>query len=617
LLSLVLTLGMLVPATTAIADGQAGTTLTATVDVTPHWTITYGWTIDKSVTPDTWNLFVGDSGTSNYTITVTKDSGSEEAWVDGQVCVTNGGAVATENLVITAVLQDGYGSPNDFLTSASVDVSGNPVLDPGETGCYDYHVDIPITGGAFPQPHAGGTYKVTADVTITNHSGHLGELFGPSPSATTVFIASPIVVNDTINVDDTNGGSWAFNASGSVSYEKTFDCYDEGTNKNTATIRETGQFDSASVIVNCYGLEVSKTAETSFTRTYNWTIDKSADQSALTLALGEQFLVNYSVTVDATYTDSDFAAVGAVSIENPAPMAASLYAVADEIPEIATTLDLLWATDMEAGASVEGIWAADLPDTSDRTNTFTVTIQNYAYKWDGSSVPIGTTNFSDTADIDFSTAEMTEVDECIGVSDTYGGSLGTVCYGVDTLPKTFTYGRWIGPYGTCGDYTVENTASFVTNDTGATGSDSWTVNVHVPCAGGCTLTFGYWMTHSEFGPAPYDDTWAQLPNGASTPFFSSGQSYYQVLWTPSVGGNAYYILAKQYIAAKLNILNGAASTPAVDAAITWATSFFNTYTPAQAGALKPNSAIRSQAISYATTLANYNTGLIGPGHCSE
>ena len=43
-----------------------------------------------------------------------------------------------------------------------------------------------------------------------------------------------------------------------------------------------------------------------------------------------------------------------------------------------------------------------------------------------------------------------------------------------------------------------------------------TVDVDVPCLGGCTLTPGYWKTHSEFGPAPYDDNWANLPNGAST-----------------------------------------------------------------------------------------------------
>jgi hypothetical protein len=595
----------------AAANGEAGTTLSAIVDVTPHWTITYGWTIDKSVTPEAWGLFTGDSGTSQYTITVTKDSGTEEAWVDGQVCVTNGGAVATENLAIVAVLQDGYGSPNDFLTSAPVDVSGYSIIPAGGSYCYAYHVDIPITGGAYPQPHAGGTYKVTADVTITNHSGHLGVHFGPSPSATTTFPPTQTLINDSIHVDDTNGGSWAFNASGSVTYDKTFTCDgDDGTHGNTAKIQETGQSDSASVTVNCYALAVTKDASTSFTRTYGWTIDKSADQSALTLATGEQFLVNYSVTVDATYTDSDWAVSGNIAVNNPAPMAATINSLADVVsPDIAATVDCgaSFPYSLAAEGTLNCTYSADLPDASSRTNTATATLQNYAYGSGMNATPDGTTDFSGTADVDFSSATIAEVDECINVSDN-ASFLGTVCYG--DAPKTFTYSRWIGPYDVCGDYSVDNTASFVTNDTGTTGSDGWTVAVTVPCAGGCTLTPGYWKTHSKYGPAPYDDTWALI--GEDTMFFQSGQTWYQVLWTSPVGGNAYYILAHAYIAAELNGLNGA-DTTAVDAALAGAENFFGTYTPSS----KLSKTVRAQAISYANLLDQYNNGYIGPGHCSE
>ena len=270
-----------------------GTTLIATVDITPHWNTTYHWTIDKSVTPATWDLFTGDQGTSMYTITVTKDQGAQEAWVDGQVCVTNTGVLATENLVINADLKDGLPPPDDIVATISVDVSGNPVLSPGETGCYSYHVNIPLP------PHAGGEYKITANVTITNHAGHLGVPFGPSPSASAIFPLAPVAANATINVDDTNGGSWLFSDSGTVSYTKTFACDgDEGNHNNTATIRETGQSDSASVTVNCYALEVTKNAKTSLKRTYNWTIDKSVDTSQVTLSIGQQFQVNYTVIVD-------------------------------------------------------------------------------------------------------------------------------------------------------------------------------------------------------------------------------------------------------------------------------------------------------------------------------
>ena len=132
---------------------------------------------------------------------------------------------------------------------------------------------------------------------------------------------------------------------------------------------------------------------------------------------------------------------------------------------------------------------------------------------------------------------------------------------------------------------------------------------------GCTLTPGYWKTHSSYGPAPYDATWAQI--GEDTPFFTSGQSYYEVLWTEPEGGNAYYILAHAYIAAGLNQLNGA-DFAAAQTTFEQATILFETYTPDEVAAMKKtDKAMRAHFISLAETLDNYNNGLIGPGHCAE
>jgi hypothetical protein len=219
-----------------------------------------------------------------------------------------------------------------------------------------------------------------------------------------------------------------------------------------------------------------------------------------------------------------------------------------------------------------------------------------------------TVNYSVTL---YTPNHMGDFDNCIDVSDENYYDFGLVCFPITTLPYTFNYSRSIGPYEECGDYTVKNTATFRTTDTEITGSDSWTITVHVPCVGGCTLSQGYWKTHSKYGPAPYADIWAQ--KGVDTAFFSSGQTWYQVLWATNAGGNAYYILAKQYVAAQLNILNGAASTAQVDAAIAWATTFFNTYTPSST----LSKTVRNNAVSYASLLEKYNSGYIGPGHCSE
>ena len=617
LVALLMTFTLLVGA--ASAEGQNGTTLSADVTANAHLTLTYHWTIDKSVAPATWDLFKGDSGTSEYTVSVTKDAGTLEGWLDGQICVTNGGGVATENLAITAVLL--YGAPFSEIASAPVDVSSNPVLDPLEVGCYDYHVDIPAA-----DIHVGGTYKVTAEITITNHSGSLGTPFGPNPSATAVLPVDPVVINGSINVDDTNGGSWLFSDSGSVSYTQTFACNgDSGTHNNTATIRETGQNDSASVTVNCYSLSVTKDASTSFTRTYNWSIDKTADQSSLTLALDQQFTVNYSVTVDVTgYIDSLWAVDGNIAVHNPAPMAATLNSVTDAISGVgAATVDcaVTFPYSLAAGGTLNCTYSAPLPDATDRTNTATATLQNYDYDKDLAGTASGTTDFTGNADVLFSGAAITYVDTCVNVTDSYAGTLGTVC--VSTAPHTFNYSRTVGPYSGCGTYTVDNIAYFTTNDTETTGNDSWKVDVNVPCGGGCTLTIGYWKTHAGFGPQD-DMVTPLLPqylgNGAPDGLtVNTAEFAVQLLNFYGSDGifsafNGINKLYAQLLGAKLNIAAGA-NDSAISGTISDADAFLTYYNSPDWFSLSKN--IMKMVLGWVNTLDNYNNGFIGPGHCSQ
>jgi hypothetical protein len=198
----------------------------------------------------------------------------------------------------------------------------------------------------------------------------------------------------------------------------------------------------------------------------------------------------------------------------------------------------------------------------------------------------------------------------VDVKDSYAGTLAVHL----DHSATYHYSRDV-TVAHCGSFDVNNTAEVW--DGVLLASASANVHVNVDCGHGCTLTQGYWKTHSELGPAPYDNTWAQLANGASTPFFLSGQSWHGVFTTPPAGGNVYYQLAHQYMAAVLNKLNGASSTGAVDAAITSATGFFNTLTPAQAGALSKQSPVRQSALTWAGVLGSYNEGATGPGHCDE
>lgn len=609
----------------SLATGQNGTTLNATNTATAHYSRTFHWSINKSVTPDTFIMFRGDSGTANYTVNVTKDRGTDESYVDGQICVTNGGDVATENLAIT----DNVTMPPDktVIASETIDVSSHPVLSAGETHCYDYQVNIP-SGSVSP----GSNYKDTADVTITNHSGHLDDPFGPGPSATSVMPASPTLVNDSVNVDDSNGSSWNFSTGGSQSYSETFTCDgDAGTHNNTATIRETNQSDSAFVTVNCYALSVSKTAATHLTRTTGWAVGKTADQSNLTLATGESFPVNYTVTINTTgTTDSDWEVSGTIAVENPAPMAATINGVSDIVtgsvtPSVSCGVNFPYS--LPAGETLNCTYSGSLPDGAARTNTATVTLANS---------PSGTTDFTGTAGVNFSSPTITEKDICVSVSDSLAGALGLVCTN-DTLPKTFTYTGTVGPYTVCGPRNINNTATFTTNDNGITGSSTWTLAADVPCVLGCTLTIGYWKNHTGTGPGNQADmVTAQLPVwlGTAKPILpllcnlnnscksvnvntvTIAKNILSMSYNDGTAGAASNGISKLYaqlLAAKLNIKSGASNT--VGSTISAADTFLGTHNQGDWATLSKSE--KNNILFWMTVLDNYNNGLVTVPHCSQ
>lgn len=127
-------------------------------------------------------------------------------------------------------------------------------------------------------------------------------------------------------------------------------------------------------------------------------------------------------------------------------------------------------------------------------------------------------------------------------------------------------------------------------------------NVPVTTASvGCTYTQGYYKNKGK----------ALLPSGT---FFLSAQSWHDVLETPPQKGNAYYILAHQYIAAVMNAKS--ASTPsAISAAIGSATTYFGKATPDDWSA--KGSYSKEQLTGWADLLDGYNNGKAGPKHCDN
>lgn len=119
-------------------------------------------------------------------------------------------------------------------------------------------------------------------------------------------------------------------------------------------------------------------------------------------------------------------------------------------------------------------------------------------------------------------------------------------------------------------------------------------------------TQGYWGNKPNvLWPAPYDrKAW----------FFSSGLTWQQVLDSP-VRGNAYLILAHQYIAAVLNRAAGASAPSGVQGVISAATDWF------RGGATLSSCGPGECALqkTWAGTLDVYNNGEYpgAPQHCAD
>lgn len=120
---------------------------------------------------------------------------------------------------------------------------------------------------------------------------------------------------------------------------------------------------------------------------------------------------------------------------------------------------------------------------------------------------------------------------------------------------------------------------------------------------GCTFTQGYWKNHPAAWPV------SSLSLGSVS--YSKAQLL-NIFKTP-VKGNGLISLSHQLIAAKLNIASGASSA-SIASTIASADALIGglVVPPIGNGFLSPSS-----TSSLTSSLDNYNTGLTGPGHCSE
>jgi hypothetical protein len=477
------------------------------------------------------------------------------------------------------------GSPTEMVASprfavvAPVLLSGNPTCALVAPGTTEYKIDATPGNGVY----GAGTFQVT--------------ISGFNAASQTFGWASNLPVEYVI----VKGGSLA----NGYDYDpsRTSD-----TNLVSPTNPSNGQPFEISHVTICYTLElqVTKTAVTSFDRTYNWAITKESSATVITLQAGQAPVsINYAVKVENTgSTDSNWAVAGSISVFNPAAFAVSVTGVTDNITgigAIAVNCPVTFPHSLAAGGTLTCTYSTALPDGTARTNTAAAT-----------SGTAGVGNGSGTAAVAFSTP--TEIDKCVNVTDSMQGALGTHCAPLSPNPKSLTYAiQFSSADYACGETPVANTATLTKGTTNGTITAVRTVTVDKTCIEQCTLSQGYWRTHSEMGPAPYDARWitGATPQGGATSFFGhSGVSWISVFRTPPQG-NAYYNLAHQYMAAVLNVENGSGPvSAAVQSALNGATAFFI----ANAPGAKLSGAARTNANNWASVLENFNAG---PLHCTE
>jgi hypothetical protein len=448
-------------------------------DATPSFTRTYSWEITKTVTPESVDLFDGETANVTYTVSVAPSYVDSAFQVTGTVEIANP-APFTVTVDVADVLSDG--------SAANFTNCTNPVaLGPESSVSCDY--------AAAPGAAVDGTNVVTVTTVFKAYTA----------SAAFDFTDPTTEISKSITVDDINDvladRSIGFTYGGSTSsvYSETVGCslvnYNQGLNgqitiNNTATVRGTAKSDSAQVDLNCYRLQATKNANTFFTETYNWALAKKASSTQLSFFDGDSAVVTYtlSVTKSAPVYSGQLVS-GTIVISNPAPMAATLAAVTDVLGNLPATVSCPALT-VAANSLLTCTYIVATPDQVNRTNVVTATqLLNNG----------GQTPYVGSALADFGAATVVKINDSIHVTDTNVSTVypfsasGSASY---TLPFTCANVQY---NGLAGVKTVPNTAFVV--ETGANDSeivrlDCYKLNVAKSAATSYTRTYTWTLDKS-------------------------------------------------------------------------------------------------------------------------
>jgi hypothetical protein len=469
--------------------------LTVSKDAAGGYNTAYKWDIAKSVAdPSTVNVNPNGSATFNYTVTVHHDAGTtSDVGVNGTIDVANpnGAPVILSN--VSDQLSDG--------TVCNVDTSGGLTVPANG----DLKLPYSCSLGAVPSDPLTNTVTVNwADQTLSNGL----QLAADHADHTTGTISfSQNVTGDSVHVTDTMGGDLGTVKVGgdnpkSFTYPVTISGSDLPQAGNCKSYDNTASFtsnsgqtgDASQTVKVCVGadLTVSKTANPSFDRTYQWNITKAVDKTTVK-QVGGTVTANYTVNASqAGFSDGNWQVQGKVTVTNPNSWEdITLTGLQD--PSTTNGGTCTFAKDptgtvIPAGQSVDFPYTctySQAPSAADGSNTATATWDaTAAFTSHGSAVGSKGFTFGDPAN---------RINQNITVTDTFNNGspvqLGTLT-ATDAQPfasATYNYSHTVNvPASDC--LSFPNTARIV--ETGQQADAGF--KVCGPAKTGA-LTMGYWQ----------------------------------------------------------------------------------------------------------------------------
>jgi hypothetical protein len=445
--------------------------LTVTKTATPSFGRAYAWDVAKVVDgPDSVQVPAGTTHAFPYKVTVTHSS-TDSTWkVIGQITVHNSNNVAFEGVDVTDAIDNGAGA-------CSVPAGSDVTVPANGTAVLDYT----CTYASQPSPLDGtntatATWDDAAYFTTADHAtGTADADFSKVEPSTTDQV---VTVTDTLGgVLGTLDGATAENPTVfTYSVEQTAPQGTCATYPNTASVTTVRGFaqdllaaptvvtlDSASASASLCGglpLGVEATAGGSFDRTFQWLIDKSVDDTDVTIDNGQTATFAYTVTVTPNGAlDSGYALSGTVTVDNP-----------NDWEDI--TADVTVGTDLGGGADCTVVDGQDavIPKGEGRSFAYSCTFTGTpaltgtvtaTATWDAAAA--ATTASSTPAPVPVSLVVATETNRTITVTDDKTDPANPVQLGTwtwDDGAHAFTYSLTkAGVASTCTDYT--NVATIV------------------------------------------------------------------------------------------------------------------------------------------------------------